>query len=49
MPTATIPSPSAPSFNLTLGYDHRIIGGSVADQFMASVKKLWKAGGEDVG
>src|ERR1700740_516077 len=32
--------------HLTLGYDHRLIDGAVADQFMALVKKNLEAGGE---
>jgi 2-oxoglutarate dehydrogenase E2 component (dihydrolipoamide succinyltransferase) len=35
--------------HLTLGYDHRIIDGAVADQFMAFVKKTLEGWGEDVG
>jgi 2-oxoglutarate dehydrogenase E2 component (dihydrolipoamide succinyltransferase) len=35
--------------HLTLGYDHRIIDGAVADQFMALVKKTMETWGEDVG
>jgi pyruvate dehydrogenase E2 component (dihydrolipoamide acetyltransferase) len=35
--------------NLTLGYDHRIIDGAVADQFMAFVKKTLESWSEDVG
>ena len=35
--------------NLTLGYDHRIIDGAVADQFMAFVKKTLENWSEDVG
>jgi 2-oxoglutarate dehydrogenase E2 component (dihydrolipoamide succinyltransferase) len=35
--------------HLTLGYDHRIIDGAVADQFMAQVKKTLEGWGEDVG
>ena len=34
---------------LTLGYDHRIIDGAVADQFMAFVKKTLEGWSEDVG
>lgn len=35
--------------HLTLGYDHRIIDGAVADQFMALVKKTLESWGEEVG
>jgi pyruvate dehydrogenase E2 component (dihydrolipoyllysine-residue acetyltransferase) len=35
--------------HLTLGYDHRIIDGAVADQFMAFLKKTLEGWGEDVG
>jgi pyruvate dehydrogenase E2 component (dihydrolipoyllysine-residue acetyltransferase) len=35
--------------HLTLGYDHRLIDGAVADQFMAYVKKTMESWGEDVG
>jgi len=35
--------------HLTLGYDHRIIDGAVADQFMAVVKKTLEGWSEDVG
>jgi 2-oxoglutarate dehydrogenase E2 component (dihydrolipoamide succinyltransferase) len=35
--------------HLTLGYDHRLIDGAVADQFMAQVKKNLEAWSEDVG
>jgi 2-oxoglutarate dehydrogenase E2 component (dihydrolipoamide succinyltransferase) len=35
--------------HLTLGYDHRLIDGAVADQFMAVVKKTLEHWGEDVG
>jgi 2-oxoglutarate dehydrogenase E2 component (dihydrolipoamide succinyltransferase) len=35
--------------HLTLGYDHRLIDGAVADQFMAFVKKTLENWGEDVG
>ena len=35
--------------NLTLGYDHRIIDGAVADQFMAFVKKTLEGWSEDIG
>jgi len=35
--------------HLTLGYDHRIIDGAVADQFMAQVKKNLEQWTEDVG
>jgi pyruvate dehydrogenase E2 component (dihydrolipoamide acetyltransferase) len=35
--------------HLTLGYDHRLIDGAVADQFMAQVKKNLETWGEDVG
>ena len=35
--------------HLTLGYDHRIIDGAVADQFMAFVKKTIEGWSEDVG
>jgi len=35
--------------HLTLGYDHRLIDGAVADQFMALVKKTLETWSEDVG
>jgi len=35
--------------HLTLGYDHRLIDGAVADQFMAWVKKTLENWSEDVG
>jgi pyruvate dehydrogenase E2 component (dihydrolipoamide acetyltransferase) len=35
--------------HLTLGYDHRLIDGAVADQFMAQVKKNLETWNEDVG
>jgi 2-oxoglutarate dehydrogenase E2 component (dihydrolipoamide succinyltransferase) len=35
--------------HLTLGYDHRVIDGAVADQYMAAVKKALENWGEDVG
>jgi pyruvate dehydrogenase E2 component (dihydrolipoamide acetyltransferase) len=35
--------------HLTLGYDHRLIDGAVADQFMAFVKKTLERWSEDVG
>ncbi len=35
--------------HLTLGYDHRIIDGAVADQFMAVLKKTLENWSEDVG
>jgi 2-oxoglutarate dehydrogenase E2 component (dihydrolipoamide succinyltransferase) len=35
--------------HLTLGYDHRLIDGAVADQFMAQVKKNLEIWGEEVG
>ncbi len=35
--------------HLTLGYDHRVIDGAVADQFMALVKKTLESWGEEVG
>ena len=35
--------------HLTLGYDHRIIDGAVADQFMDLVKKTLQTWGEEVG
>src|ERR1022692_2925524 len=35
--------------HLTLGYDHRIIDGAVADQFMALVKKALDTWSEEVG
>jgi 2-oxoglutarate dehydrogenase E2 component (dihydrolipoamide succinyltransferase) len=35
--------------HLTLGYDHRLIDGAVADQFMALVKKALETWSEDVG
>jgi 2-oxoglutarate dehydrogenase E2 component (dihydrolipoamide succinyltransferase) len=34
---------------LTLGYDHRVIDGAVADQFMAYLKKVMENWSEDVG
>ena len=35
--------------HLTLGYDHRLIDGAVADQFMVVVKKALEGWSEDVG
>jgi pyruvate dehydrogenase E2 component (dihydrolipoamide acetyltransferase) len=35
--------------HLTLGYDHRLIDGAVADQFMALVKKTMENWSEEVG
>jgi len=35
--------------HLTLGYDHRIIDGALADQFMLAVKKNLEGWSEDVG
>ena len=35
--------------HLTLGYDHRVIDGAVADQFMALVKKTLEHWGEEIG
>jgi pyruvate dehydrogenase E2 component (dihydrolipoamide acetyltransferase) len=35
--------------HLTLGYDHRIIDGAVADQFMALVKKTLESWSEEIG
>lgn len=35
--------------HLTLGYDHRVIDGAVADQFMAYVKKTLENWNEEVG
>ena len=35
--------------HLTLGYDHRLIDGAVADQFMAMVKKTLETWSEEVG
>ncbi len=35
--------------HLTLGYDHRIVDGAVADQFMAVVKKALENWSEEVG
>jgi pyruvate dehydrogenase E2 component (dihydrolipoamide acetyltransferase) len=35
--------------HLTLGYDHRLIDGAVADKFMALVKKTLESWTEDVG
>jgi pyruvate dehydrogenase E2 component (dihydrolipoamide acetyltransferase) len=35
--------------HLTLGYDHRIIDGALADRFMLAVKKNLEAWSEDVG
>jgi 2-oxoglutarate dehydrogenase E2 component (dihydrolipoamide succinyltransferase) len=34
---------------LTLGYDHRVIDGAVADQFMAYLKKVMENWSEDIG
>jgi 2-oxoglutarate dehydrogenase E2 component (dihydrolipoamide succinyltransferase) len=35
--------------HLTLGYDHRIIDGTMADQFMVVVKKALENWSEEVG
>jgi 2-oxoglutarate dehydrogenase E2 component (dihydrolipoamide succinyltransferase) len=35
--------------HLTLGYDHRLIDGAVADQFMALVKRTLENWSEEVG
>src|SRR5262252_8049131 len=35
--------------HLTLGYDHRLIDGAIADQFMAQVKKNLETWSEEVG
>jgi len=35
--------------HLTLGYDHRLIDGAIADQFMAYVKKILENWSEEVG
>ncbi len=35
--------------HLTLGYDHRIVDGAIADQFMAVVKKALETWSEEVG
>jgi pyruvate dehydrogenase E2 component (dihydrolipoamide acetyltransferase) len=35
--------------HLTLGYDHRLIDGAVADQFMALVKKTLEGWNEEIG
>jgi len=35
--------------HLTLGYDHRLIDGAVADQFMALLKKTLENWSEDIG
>jgi pyruvate dehydrogenase E2 component (dihydrolipoamide acetyltransferase) len=35
--------------HLTLGYDHRLIDGAVADQFMAYVKKVLENWSEEIG
>jgi len=35
--------------HLTLGYDHRIIDGAVADQFMALVKRTLEGWSEEIG
>jgi 2-oxoglutarate dehydrogenase E2 component (dihydrolipoamide succinyltransferase) len=35
--------------HLTLGYDHRLIDGAVADQFMAYLKKILENWSEDIG
>jgi 2-oxoglutarate dehydrogenase E2 component (dihydrolipoamide succinyltransferase) len=35
--------------HLTLGYDHRVIDGAIADQFMATVKKNLEGWAEDIG
>ena len=35
--------------HFTLGYDHRLIDGAVADQFMAQVKKTFEQWTEEIG
>jgi 2-oxoglutarate dehydrogenase E2 component (dihydrolipoamide succinyltransferase) len=35
--------------HLTLGYDHRLIDGAIADQFMAQVKKNLETWSEEIG
>jgi 2-oxoglutarate dehydrogenase E2 component (dihydrolipoamide succinyltransferase) len=35
--------------HLTLGYDHRLIDGAIADQFMALVKKTLETWSEEIG
>jgi 2-oxoglutarate dehydrogenase E2 component (dihydrolipoamide succinyltransferase) len=35
--------------NLTLGYDHRLIDGAIADQFMVAVKKALENWNEEIG
>jgi pyruvate dehydrogenase E2 component (dihydrolipoamide acetyltransferase) len=35
--------------HLTLGYDHRLVDGAVADQFMAFVKKTLESWSEEIG
>jgi pyruvate dehydrogenase E2 component (dihydrolipoamide acetyltransferase) len=35
--------------HLTLGYDHRLVDGAVADQFMALVKKTLESWSEEIG
>jgi pyruvate dehydrogenase E2 component (dihydrolipoyllysine-residue acetyltransferase) len=35
--------------HITLGYDHRMVDGAVADQFMAQVKKNLETWNEDIG
>ena len=35
--------------HLTLGYDHRVIDGAVADQFMATLKKYLENWNEEIG
>jgi pyruvate dehydrogenase E2 component (dihydrolipoyllysine-residue acetyltransferase) len=35
--------------HLTLGYDHRVIDGAVADAFMAQIKKTLEGWNEDIG
>jgi 2-oxoglutarate dehydrogenase E2 component (dihydrolipoamide succinyltransferase) len=35
--------------HLTLGYDHRVIDGAIADQFMALVKKALENWSEEIG
>jgi pyruvate dehydrogenase E2 component (dihydrolipoamide acetyltransferase) len=35
--------------HLTLGYDHRLVDGAVADQFMAYLKKVLENWSEDIG
>jgi 2-oxoglutarate dehydrogenase E2 component (dihydrolipoamide succinyltransferase) len=35
--------------HITLGYDHRVIDGAVADAYMAQVKKNLEGWSEDIG